>query len=146
MLSDYEQSNQAIVNILLDWAGVDIKAPVSGKTEEGLHPHLDAFLREAFDLDERTPIINNPLLGDDPWLRLFSRYSTMLTVQCIDEAMFGQDILYNPRLDLIILPHAPNDKFLKDFKAHIAQHPNQDGVEANFKLFLSRIGSEDVDF
>lgn len=120
-----EQTDKVVAAILLHWAGVDIDAPVDGKAPGGLHPHVDAFLRAAYDLGQTTPIAGNPLLGGDPWPRLFRHYKHRLMAQCAGAGVFEGSVTYDYERDRVMVQGWLSQGFLDRFAATLKIRPGK---------------------
>lgn len=125
VFGDPDAADREIVEILLMWSGIDLDEPVTKKTREGLHPHVDHFIRAVFDMRDTSPIVKNPLVGNDPWLRLFSRYKVRLIVQCAaGQKVYNGDILYDVELDRLTIKGGLSPDFINGFKSYVATKEN----------------------
>lgn len=131
--------DDTLIAILFDWAEIDTSQPVSGKTREGLHPHVDAYLRRAYDLSPQTIIINNPLLGDNPWQRIFLDYKYKLIAQCAGRAAFASAIEYDfERNILYVTPPQISDVFLQNYALAVQNAPDKKYAANTLLSFIDR--------
>lgn len=132
-----EQADKEIVEILLMWSGVDLDQPVTQKTREGLHPHVDHFIRGIYDMRDTSVIVNNPLVGKEPWLRLFNRYKARLIIQCAaGQKVYNGDIAYDAELDLLSVNAELSEDFMNNFKAFVSTQENPKRYINNLLVFI----------
>ncbi len=137
VFGDPAAADKEIVEILLIWSGIDLDVPVTKKTQEGLHPHVDHFIRAVFDMRDTSPIVKNPLVGKDPWLRLFSRYKTRLIAQCAaGQKVYNGDILYDAELDRLTIKGTLSPDFISGFKEFVATKEDPKRYTNNLLSFI----------
>ena len=133
---DRQTTDHAVSDILLIWAGIDPSLPPGPKTREGIHPHIDTFLRKAYKMSPATPIKNHPLLGEAPWPRLFQSYKTRLIAQCAGRQVFDGDVRYDHKRNRLSVDGTLSQSFVDGFAAAVADRQDRKALTTDFLVFI----------
>lgn len=131
------ETDKVIVEILLMWSGIDPEKDPKFRTREGLHSHVDHFIREAYAMKVDSIVVNNPLVGKNPWLDLFERYKARLISQCAaGQKVYDGPILYDAEYDMLHIRGELSGDFIRGFKAFVQTKEDPKRYINNFLVFV----------
>ncbi|MEM6780968.1 MAG: hypothetical protein AAF569_03805 [Pseudomonadota bacterium] len=130
--------DKEIVEILLLWSGVDLDEPVTQNTREDIHPHVDHFIRAAYNMRDTSPIKNNPLVGEDPWIRWFGQYKSRLIAQCAaGRQVYDGKVTYNIDRDRVIVDGELSADFINGFAEFLQTKDDKKLYTNNLLAFIN---------
>lgn len=136
LFTDIDTVNDHVAIILFGWAGVDFENPPQQK-EQGLNPFVEFFLRKAYVVPDNQPISNNPMLGQDPWPRLFNHFKSRLLSQCGADSVFTGPVSYTSFNDYLRIEGDISPEFINRFNNFLGNQPNPRPFTLNFLAFIN---------
>ncbi|HPF78210.1 MAG TPA: hypothetical protein PLF01_02860, partial [Alphaproteobacteria bacterium] len=108
---NYREINGLIAEILFLWSGLTVDQLQTMKGRQA----IDYFLRYIYDLPDDEPLVNNPILGDNPWPNLFNRFKTRLLMQGNGYKIYSGTAYYNSADDEMVIEGGFSKSFMTGF-------------------------------
>lgn len=122
LFSNYRQVNGTVAEILFLWAGMTPKQLQEMKGQEA----INYFLRFLYGLPADDVIKNNPLLGKNPWPRLFNRFKAELLMQGQGYKIYDGLAYYDSASDKMVIEGRLSEKFMNGFNDFLKTKPAKD--------------------
>lgn len=131
---NYKQVNSKIATALFLWAGIS-----EAELERlGSQQAIAVFIRRAYGLPADEPIVNNPLLEDNPWGDLFNRFKAQILMQGQGHKIYDGLAYFDNEADQMVIDADISKGFIKGFSEFLQ---SQDTAARkryinNFLLFI----------
>lgn len=136
LFANYKQVNGQIAEIIFLWSGL---TPEELKKLGG-RGAIDFFLRRLHGLSDDEPVLNNPVLGERPWPRLFNRYKARIIMLGQGDKVYSGLVYYDSIEDRIIVDKEAtlSKEFLEAFSGFLKTRPEKERKSYinNFLVFI----------
>jgi hypothetical protein len=136
---DKASTDKAVIDILMDWANIDTKSPPPYEVTSGLNPYVDMFLRKAYGLSPNTIIRGNPLLGKDPWERIFRDFKYTIFAQCEGRTIFNGELVYDVERNRIAVPAKLSPAFIQTFGQALSTAPDKGAAVNGLLAYIDHV-------
>jgi hypothetical protein len=131
---NYGQINALLAELLFLWAGITEQQ----LKEIGAQRAISTFIRGAYALPPDEPILNNPLLEDNPWGDLFNRFKAQILMQGQGYKIYDGLAYFDNQTDAMVIEGEISKNFVKGFAEFLETQDNQTRSKYvnNFLLFI----------